>query len=99
MIFMRPPPAPTHTCARARTCATPAAECLGHPVIRARPLLASVVRDSVGLSSENPDERGVLSVQPSDHAPVLAVYRCSSSLTSTSNTAELESYPEDSLKS
>jgi hypothetical protein len=42
-----------------------------------RPLLSSVVRDMVGLSSDNPDEREVLQVCPSDHCPVLAVYRLS----------------------
>ena len=40
-----------------------------------RALAALVVRDSVGLSSEDPQESRVLAVQPSDHAPVLAVYR------------------------
>lgn len=42
-----------------------------------RPLLSTVVRDSVGLSSGDPLEEKIMSVQPSDHAPVLAVYRCS----------------------
>lgn len=43
--------------------------------IEARSLLASVVQDMVGLSSDNPDDGQLLSVQPSDHCPVLAVYR------------------------
>jgi hypothetical protein len=42
-----------------------------------RALVATVVKDSVGLSSSDPQEARVLGVQPSDHAPVLAVYRCS----------------------
>jgi hypothetical protein len=43
-----------------------------------RPLVSTVVRDSVGLSSNDPHEQQVMAIQPSDHAPVLAVYRCSS---------------------
>lgn len=42
-----------------------------------RPLVSTVVQDSVGLSSGDPLEENIMSVQPSDHAPVLAVYRCS----------------------
>lgn len=42
---------------------------------RARPLLATVVTGSCGLSSDDPDERHALSVVPSDHCPVIAVYR------------------------
>ena len=40
-----------------------------------RPLAATVVRDCVGLSSDDPLERKVLSVAASDHCPVLAVYK------------------------
>jgi len=43
-----------------------------------KPLLASVVRDMSGLSSDDPDERHKLTVVPSDHCPVLAVYRIES---------------------
>ena len=42
---------------------------------RVRPLLAAVVTGSCGLSSDDPDEKRVLSVVPSDHCPVVAVYR------------------------
>ena len=42
---------------------------------RVRPLLATVVTGSCGLSSDDPDERHALSVVPSDHCPVVAVYR------------------------
>lgn len=38
-------------------------------------LLAAVIKGSIGLSSDDPDEKSIMSVQPSDHAPVLAVYR------------------------
>lgn len=47
----------------------------GYSACSVRALAASVVRDSAGLSSSDPQERRVLAVQPSDHAPVLAVYR------------------------
>ena len=40
-----------------------------------KPLLATVVRGGCGLSSDDPDERNKLSVVPSDHCPVVAVYR------------------------
>ena len=40
-----------------------------------KPLLATVVRGGCGLSSDDPDERSKLSVVPSDHCPVMAVYR------------------------
>ena len=38
-------------------------------------LLATVVRGSCRLSSDDPDEKNKLSVVPSDHCPVMAVYR------------------------
>lgn len=38
-------------------------------------LVATVVRDMVGLSSSDPLEKVTMSIQPSDHCPVLAVYR------------------------
>jgi len=41
----------------------------------AKPLLASVVDDMCALSSDDPSETAVLSVAPSDHRPVMAVYR------------------------
>lgn len=41
----------------------------------AKPLLASVIKGMVGLSSDDPDELHVLGVAPSDHCPVMAVYR------------------------
>ena len=44
------------------------------------PLLASVVRDMRGLSSDDPDDLEALGVAPSDHCPVLAVYRWKRSL-------------------
>jgi len=40
-----------------------------------RPLLASVIKHMCGLSSDDPDERHQLAVVPSDHCPVLSVYR------------------------
>ncbi|CAE8639730.1 unnamed protein product, partial [Polarella glacialis] len=43
------------------------------PVLR--PILASVIRSMCGLSSDDPDEKHVLAVTPSDHCPVMAVYR------------------------
>ena len=43
--------------------------------VDAKPLLATVVRDMIKLSSDNPDERQAMAVQPSDHCPVMAVYR------------------------
>lgn len=46
--------------------------------VDARPLLAAVVRDMVNLSSDNPDERHQMAIQPSDHCPVMAVYRLQS---------------------
>jgi len=42
-----------------------------------KPLLASVMKNMTGLSSDDPDERYKLAVVPSDHCPVLAVYRIS----------------------
>ena len=44
----------------------------GHNV---KPLLASVIKNMTGLSSDDPDERYRLAVVPSDHCPVLSVYR------------------------
>lgn len=41
----------------------------------AKPLLATVVNGSCGLSSDDSDEREKLAVVPSDHCPVVAVYR------------------------
>jgi len=43
--------------------------------MRARPILANVIKDMAGLSSEDKDERHALAIQPSDHMPVMAVYR------------------------
>lgn len=40
-----------------------------------RPMLASVIRDMCALSSSDKAEMHVLAVQPSDHCPVMAVYR------------------------
>jgi hypothetical protein len=48
--------------------------------MRVRPLLCVVVRDMVGLSSEDPDERNTLQICPSDHCPVLAIYRITTPL-------------------
>ncbi len=39
------------------------------------PLLAAVIKDMVGLSSDDPFEQQALAIQPSDHMPVMAVYR------------------------
>jgi len=39
-----------------------------------RALAATVVKDACGLSSDDPTEGHVLSVQPSDHCPVMAIY-------------------------
>ena len=41
----------------------------------ARVLLASTIKDMCGLSSDDADERHCLAVVPSDHMPVMAVYR------------------------
>ena len=41
------------------------------------PLLSSVIRNMTGLSSTDPDERHKLAVVPSDHCPVMSVYRVS----------------------
>ena len=41
-----------------------------------QPILARVMSDLVGLSSNDPDEELQLGVQPSDHCMVMAVYRC-----------------------
>ena len=38
-------------------------------------LVGTVVRDMVGLSSNDPQEKITMCIQPSDHCPVLAVYR------------------------
>lgn len=38
-------------------------------------LLSTVIKDMRGLSSDDPDERKLLAVQPSDHMPVMAVFR------------------------
>lgn len=40
-----------------------------------RPLLASVIKNMCGLSSDDPHERNKLAIVPSDHCPVLSVYR------------------------
>ena len=44
-----------------------------------QPMCATVVRDMKGLSSDDPMEKNVLTVCPSDHCPVLAVYRLGAS--------------------
>ena len=40
-----------------------------------RTLLSAVVQGMAGLSSDDANERQQLAVQPSDHMPVVAVYR------------------------
>ena len=40
-----------------------------------RVLLSSVIKDMRGLSSDDPDEKKLLAVQPSDHMPVMSVFR------------------------
>jgi endonuclease/exonuclease/phosphatase family metal-dependent hydrolase len=52
---------------------------LFHRGTRVRVLLASVIKDMCGLSSDDPNEETCMSIQPSDHMPVMAVYRVSSS--------------------
>ena len=41
----------------------------------AKVVLCSVIKDMCALSSDDDDERQVMGVQPSDHMPVMAVYR------------------------
>ena len=38
-------------------------------------VLASVIKDMRGLSSDDSHEKHILAIQPSDHCPVMAVYR------------------------
>ena len=45
-----------------------------------RVLLSSVIKDIRGLSSDDPDERKLLAVQPSDHMPVMSVFRLDKNL-------------------
>ena len=40
-----------------------------------RVLLSSVIKDMRGLSSDDSDEKRLLAVQPSDHMPVMSVFR------------------------